>query len=34
MADSVLVILLNGEEIKKLYTEKFKPGDVNDLDTK
>ena len=34
MADSVLVILLNGEEIKVLYTEKFKPGDVNDLDTK
>ena len=33
MADSVLVLLLNGEEIRVLYTEKFKPGDVSQLDT-
>ena len=29
MADSVLVILVNQEEIRVLYTEKFKPGDVS-----
>lgn len=28
MADSVLVIIVNQEEIKVLYTEKFKPGNV------
>ena len=33
MADSVLVILLHGEEIRVLYTEKFKPGDVSHLET-
>ena len=32
MADSVLVLLLGGEEIRVLYTEKFKPGDVSHLD--
>ena len=32
MADSVLVLLLGGEEIRVLYTEKFKPGDVSLLD--
>ena len=31
MADSVLVILVNQEEIKVLYTEKFKPGNVSML---
>ena len=32
MADSVLVLLLGGEEIRVLYTEKFKPGDVSQLE--
>ena len=31
MADSVLVILVNQEEIRVLYTEKFKPGDVSQI---
>ena len=31
MADSVLVILVNQEEVKVLYTEKFKPGNVSML---
>ena len=31
MADSVLVILVNSEEIRVLYTEKFKPGSVSML---
>jgi hypothetical protein len=31
MADSVLVILVNHEELKVLYTDKFQPGDINQL---
>ena len=32
MADSVLVILVNQEEIKVLYTDKFQPGYVKKLE--
>ena len=31
MADSVLVIIVNQEELRVLYTEKFKPGCVSML---
>ena len=32
MADSVIVILVNQEEIKVLYTEKFQLGDLKHLE--
>ena len=32
MGDSVLVILVNQEEIKVLYTEKFQPGECQHLE--
>lgn len=31
MADSVIAILVNKEEIKVLYTEKFNPGSVTQM---
>ena len=32
MGDSVLIILVNQEEIKVLYTEKFQPGECKHLE--